>query len=274
MATAATREAQAATVARLVTAHAAARDRLTQATTTYAAAQVQGFAGWYESAAITVLAQAISARVQAAQRQVAAVTDAYLSRVLSLLSGRHVPQVGVVPVTDLRAGVTPAAPYGRVADLYRYRRSLDIPEDQALGEAVTRVEVTAATDVALAFRAQAHKVMVVRSVDGWRRIIHPELSKGGTCGLCIAASDRVYHRGDLMALHARCECTVLPVVNGVDPGRSLDGEALAKLYAAAGSTKAADLKRTRFAVHEHGELGPVLTNAEDDFRGPADLPAA
>lgn len=270
----ATGTAEIATVGRLVAAHAAARARLTLAATSYAAAQVQTFAGWYDTAAITVLAERIAGRVQASQRQVAAVTDAYLARVLSTLSGRHVPQAGVVPVTDLRAGVGAAAPYGRVADLYRYQRTLDVPEDRAVEMAAERASVAASTDVALAFRAQARKVMLVRSVDGWRRIVHPELSKGGTCGLCIAASDRVYHRGDLMALHARCECTILPVVNGIDPGRSLDGDALAKLYEAAGSTKAADLKRTRFTMHEHGELGPVLTNAEDHFRGPADLPAA
>jgi hypothetical protein len=271
---AATGATQVATVGRLVTAHAAARDRLTQTAAVYAAAQVQDFTGWYDTAVITVLAERIAARVQAAQRQMAAVTDAYLSRVLTLLSGRGVPQTGVVPVTGLRAGVSPAAPYGRVADLYRFRRSLGVPDVQAVTEAVTRAEVTAGTDVALAFRAQARKVMLVRSVDGWRRIVHPELSRGGTCGLCIAASDRIYHRGDLMPLHARCVCSLLPVVNGIDPGRSLDGEALGKLYEAAGSTKAADLKRTRYTVHEHGELGPVLAKAGDHFRGPADLPAA
>lgn len=265
---------QAAAVAQLVGAHAAARARLSAAVAAYAVGQVREFDGWYDTAAITVLAERIAARVLAGRRQVAAVTDAYLARVLTLLAGRPVPPAGVVPVTDLRAGVTPAAAYGRVVDLYRYQRSLGVADDEAVDLAAERAAVAADTDLTLAFREQAHKVMLVRSVDGWRRIVHPELSKGGTCGLCIAASDRVYHREDLMPLHARCECTILPVVNGQDPGRTLDGQALAKLYEAAGSTKAADLKRTRFTVHEHGELGPVLAKAGDHFRGPNAIPAA
>jgi hypothetical protein len=264
----------AATVAQLVAAHAAARDRLSQAATGYAAGQMEAFTDWYDTLAIRQLAMRISGRVQAAQRQTAAVTDSYLARVLSALLGRGVPKVGTVPVTTLRTGVTPAAPYGRIADQYRYRRALDMSEVEAVELATERARVVANTDVSLAFRAQSRKVMLSRPVDGWRRIVHPELSRGGTCGLCIAASDRVYHRGDLMPLHARCECTVLPIVNGKDPGKSLDGAALEKLYAEAGSTAAAKLKRTRYVVNDHGELGPVLAKEGDHFRGPEEVPGS
>ena len=34
------------------------------------------------------------------------------------------------------------------------------------------------------------------------------------------------------------------------------------------------LKRTRYRVDQHGELGPVLTDADHDFRGPAEVAAA
>ena len=44
--------------------------------------------------------------------------------------------------------------------------------------------------------AQSEKL----DIRAYRRVIHPELSKGGTCGLCIAASDRIYFVDDLLAL--------------------------------------------------------------------------
>jgi hypothetical protein len=38
-------------------------------------------------------------------------------------------------------------------------------------------------------------------VTGYRRVVHPELSRTGTCGLCIVASDQVYNdvRADAVA---------------------------------------------------------------------------
>ncbi len=51
----------------------------------------------------------------------------------------------------------------------------------------------------------------------------------------------------------------MPLVAGADVGARLNREDLQRIYAAAGSTAAADLKRTRVQVNEHGELGPVLT---------------
>jgi hypothetical protein len=41
-------------------------------------------------------------------------------------------------------------------------------------------------------------------VTGYRRVIHPELSKSGTCGLCVAAADRIYYVDDLMPIHTNC----------------------------------------------------------------------
>jgi hypothetical protein len=87
------------------------------------------------------------------------------------------------------------------------------------------------------------------------------------------ASDRTYKSKDLMALHDRCKCTVLPIVNGQDPGLTLNGADLAAFYKSAGSTGAADLKKTRYVVHQHGELGPVLRAAGDKFTGPAQVAA-
>lgn len=264
----------AATVPRLVDAHAAARARVTAGVGEAVVRRVAGFDGWYDHSRITVLAAAVAAAVQAGQRQVAGLTDAFLARVIALLTGHPVGPVGVVDVRRLRQGTNLPAVYGRVADTYRWQVSQGADPARALDVAVGRARVAADTDVTLAFRAQARRVMLVRQVDGFRRVVHPELSRGGTCGLCIVAADRVYSRGDLLPIHARCACTILPIVNGIDPGAQLDRAALDALYEAAGSNRAADLKRTRFSVREHGELGPVLVDAADEWRGPGDVARA
>lgn|GEM_PF-6385186 len=95
-------------------------------------------------------------------------------------------------------------------------------------------------------------------VTGFRRVIHPELSRGGTCGLCIAASDRIYHVHELLPIHDHCNCTIAPVTEDHDPGAALNDLDLSKFYEDAGGNTAAHLKRTRYKIDDHGELGAVL----------------
>lgn len=93
---------------------------------------------------------------------------------------------------------------------------------------------------------------------GYRRVIHPELSETGTCGMCIAAADRIYHIKELMPLHFRCKCTVAAITADHDPGDDANSIDLKTLYEHAGGKTVSHLKRTRYDVDEHGELGPVL----------------
>jgi hypothetical protein len=96
---------------------------------------------------------------------------------------------------------------------------------------------------------------------GWRRVIHPELSRGGSCGMCIVATRQVYKVDTLRAIHSRCRCTVAPVTAQHDPGSVLNHDDLQEMYAAAGGTTAAHLKRTRYQYkqEDHGEFSNVLT---------------
>lgn len=97
---------------------------------------------------------------------------------------------------------------------------------------------------------------------GYRRVIHPELSRGGTCGMCIAAADRLYKVSELMPIHAHCKCTVAAVTEDHDPADEANSVDLNRLYKDARGTSVAHLKRTRYQVDEHGELGPVLVPAK------------
>jgi hypothetical protein len=128
-------------------------------------------------------------------------------------------------------------------------------------------------DTQLAHRDQAARFVDETGADAWRRIIRPELSEGGACGLCVVAADRLYYREDLKAVHERCKCEVLPVYGEADPGLSLNRQDLDALYDAAGSNRGADLKRVRIAVETHGELGQVLRDADQHFRGPGQVAA-
>lgn len=99
---------------------------------------------------------------------------------------------------------------------------------------------------------------------GWRRVIRPELSKHGVCGLCVVAATQWYTRKNLKAMHNLCKCETLPVTKSADPGLRWNAEDLRnnldEIYGAAGgSTYGKKLKRVRVSVREHGELGPVLS---------------
>ncbi|OCB09237.1 hypothetical protein A5717_26030 [Mycolicibacterium porcinum] len=133
-----------------------------------------------------------------------------------------------------------------------------------------RIERIVEDDVMLAQRF-AEAEILTRAVNldepepiiiGYRRVIHPELSKTGVCGLCIAAADQRYKIGTLLPIHARCNCTVAPISLDHDPADEVNQADLGALYGQAGGTSGAHLKRVRYQENEHGELGPVLVPKE------------
>lgn len=185
---------------------------------------------------------------------------------------------------DREAAVTdPAEPYGRVADGYRYQVVAEgATEEKAKRKALVRIAAIAETDVTLAVREQVRKTLgQIPGITGYRRILHPELSETGPCGLCVVAADRIYKVEDLKPIHDRCVCEVLPIIGALDPGLNLNASELEAIYDAAGGTggevikggrrHSAALKRVRVALGEHGELGPVLVDADQRYRGPREV---
>lgn len=142
-------------------------------------------------------------------------------------------------------------------------------ESKALAIAADRAKMYLSTNVALAEREATHQILGEaerrtsgrsrgESILGYRRVIHPEASDSGVCGLCIAASDRIYRVENLQPLHNHCKCETMPVTRSSDPGRDLNGQDLDRLYSLAGGNAAKQLGKIHFKVDEHGELGPVL----------------
>jgi hypothetical protein len=224
----------------------------------------------YDDAQVAAFAAQAAALSKGARTAASGAQEAYLRQILALLDTQ--PGRGLkVSIPDAPRGVDPVVQYTRPVEEFRRLRVSGLDEFEANERALRRLQLIGDTDVSLAVRDTSAQVLAAADkVTGWRRVVHPELSKGGTCGLCIVASDRLYHRGDLMPLHARCNCAVVPVVKGkADPGAALNADSLKALYQAAGSTKAADLAKTRYVVRQHGELGPVLTVEGEHFRSPA-----
>lgn len=202
-------------------------------------------------------------------------TETYLRQVLRQL-GIDVPAARLVALPEsLRADVAPEQVLLRPAATVRYLRSKAEPRAAAVQAGLDRLLAIGATNLQLALRQSTVQTLSrVDGVRGYRRILRPYLSRGGSCGLCVAAADRVYGKRDLLPIHTKCKCAVMPVTRAGDPGLQLNVADLERLYGSAGGTEAARLKRTRYRVEQHGELGPVLVPAGQHFRDVEDVAAA
>lgn len=216
----------------------------------------------------------------AAQRQAAVGVAGMVSAIVAVTEGAtyrpDVPDLGALRGVDqvelyrrgvitARAGVAAGKPVGEALTLGR-RRSM----------------IAAETDVALAQRAAMSAATDGDRVVGYRRVL-----TGKSCAYCATASTQRYHSGQLAPLHSHCDCGVAPILGSSDPGHVVNKQLLGDLKAAGRSTGDADYWTSRHftvdedgtvrlpavAVHEHGELGPVLTAADHDFTGPGDLAA-
>lgn len=225
--------------------------------------------------------------VVSAQDQVRRLTESYL-RANAQLLGAVIPEgTGMEAPAYPRFGVTPLEVWSRPAETFRYMVSKGNAPSRAKALALKRVEAMAEKEVALAQRDQSAVFAKALGIEqesygfkapekaparpaaptapkgvkviGYRRIVHPELSRTGTCGLCMVAATRIYTLGELMPLHDNCKCTVAFVTETEDPGEALNNIDLSQLYGKAGSTSAKDLSAVRVATYTSGELGPVLT---------------
>jgi hypothetical protein len=127
-----------------------------------------------------------------------------------------------------------------------------------LDSAQNRLETVTDADAVRAGEDGMRSTYKRAGVTYYRRVIHPELSKTGTCGLCAVAATQVYKISSPKPMHDRCHCTVMPILGDHDPGAYLNNLDLNKLYRKAGGTDAEGLYKLRVQVTQHGELGPVL----------------
>lgn len=159
--------------------------------------------------------------------------------------------------------MTTEAVFNRPARTFRALKAEGASTAEADEAARERITLLVDDNVMLAQRFAESEIVqnavnLDETVIGYRRVIHPELSRTGVCGLCIAAADRVYKTGTLLPIHANCKCTIAAVTEDHDPGADVNAIDLGALYRQGGGTSGASLKRVRYQVDEHGELGPRL----------------
>jgi hypothetical protein len=247
----------------------AAAEELKTATATTTQAAWLAFEEWYDPIVVAAMATEMANLSTAAQQAAAGLTAQYATQVVAATAATIVIPQPRSPFMRIRNGVSLALVHSRPAEAYKKAIATGSTHAEALVKAGIRAAGLALTDLSLQEREVQREILTRAGITQYRRVIRPELSKTGTCGLCIVAADRIYSTGDLMPLHPpSCKCVTMPIIGDNDPGQSLNREDLDQLYADAGSNKADDLRRTRYVVNQHGEHGPVLSKEGDHFRGP------
>lgn len=224
------------------------------------------FGGWYETAAVMALAAELADASTAAQQTAAGIAAQYVETLLAVLDIR-VPAVAAPKLQPVRNGADLKLVHSRPAETFRRAIATGGEDTEAADLAIQRGSGLMRTDLSLVTRETERSYYAEAGIKGYRRVVRPELSKSGSCGLCIVASNQVYKSDDLMPIHPPwCKCTTMPILGEDDPGRRLNDADLKAMYAAAGSTSTEDLTNVRVQVNEHGEFGPVLTRKGDGFR--------
>jgi len=231
----------------------------------------------YRDDDITQFAETVAPIVTGAQRQLAVTTDSYLAEYETAVTGTQTRPVGVPKTltTDVELrGVDTIDVYQRGGPTVWTALSEGATLTDAITRGLARMVNTAATDIQLAKTHTARHILNEKSnVTGYRRVIEGPAS----CGLCIVASTQRYHTADLMPIHAGCDCGVAPIYGNHDPGQIIDPDRLDNVHRTISerfgidADKSAGHYQDLLIVHEHGELGPVLTVRGQHFTSPAQI---
>lgn len=221
-----------------------------------------------------------------AQTQTAAALDGYIATMTGMVDGEGTV-LGFDPATvtgaAVRNGTDPVDVYRRGIVTARVGISEGLPFAAAMRAGRDRVVSAVETDVALTQRAAMSQAASRNDrIVGYRRVL-----SGTSCALCATASTQRYHSEALMPIHNHCDCGVAPIIGDRDPGHIINQPLLKDLKAAGRATGDPAYWESRrltvdadgtvrlpdVAVRAHGELGPVLTRAGDDFTGESDIAA-
>jgi hypothetical protein len=227
-------------------------------------------AGHYRDRDLQRFVQLAVPVVLAGQRQVSALTDAYLANVLTTTLGRPVRPVGVT--NDYPRGVDPGEVYARPFVTVRTKLSEEKPLQAAISAGAARLVDIVATDMQLSKTHTARRAFTSSGVQRYRRVLTGSVN----CALCTIASTQLYWRGDLLPIHPGCDCSVAPVSNpdAFDQDAELEkahediGARFGKDAVDRGGRDPLDYRKA-VIVRDHGEIGRVLTLAEHQFTGPA-----
>lgn len=181
--------------------------------------------------------------VAAGQRQAVALTDAYLARALDR------PPLGLDP-TDLigaavRGGTAPETVYTRPFIQTWTALGNGAMYEDAVAQGLHRAQSAARMDVQRShFAAYAAAQDADPGIRGYERV-----ADASACEFCRMINGAFVKSATASPLHNGCGCGLRPVTKDFAPTPLPDG----------------------VAVHEHGELGPVLAAPGDHFTTEADF---
>lgn len=235
-----------------------------------------GLAGDYSDQAMAAWAADTLALAEGAQAEVGALTAAYLAEIETALERAAAPvALDVIDLTSTEAlrGVAGTDVWARPAVTVWTELAHGAALSLAADRGLARARSIAETNLALAHtHTAAEATRRSKVTTGYTRV-----PRGGrSCALCLLASTQRYHRGNLMPIHPGCHCAVNPIVDGAPAARVIDPDRLEGVHRAIeAATGSRDLSGKAYAdyvvVHDHGEIGPVLSVRGQHFTGPGDI---
>lgn len=223
-------------------AHIEAQRRLRGSVSTLVAQEWKRLPNYSDEENVERFTRAAAGIVRAGQRSSVSVTESYFARLLKK------PPRGVdadAVIARSRNGAKAEEVYHRAFVTVWSALKEGTPWEDAVKAGLERATAAAATDIQLAMRETAREIGEGDSgIHGFARV-----PNGAACELCLIAATQTYHTSDLMPIHDRCGCSVEPIFSE---------------FPSSPSEIAGD-DGTTVRVEDHGELGPVLTNADHEF---------
>lgn len=197
--------------------------------------------------------------VDTTQRASAALTEAFIAQVLER------PPLGIdqneLIGSAVRNGTPPSVVYERPFITYWGGLANGLSYEDALAKGGERATSAAAMDTQLSMRATADAIgRTDQSIYGYKRVADPT-----ACDFCSAVNGAFVKHASASPLHNHCGCGLEPLTEP-HPGGVFLPDGTQVRFAAYGP-----LFDDQVAVHEHGELGPLLTAPGDRFTGPSGL---
>jgi hypothetical protein len=157
----------------------------------------------------------------------------------------------------LRAGLFRADDLGSTGlQLSHTRSALFVLGGGVLTAAITPGPVHLA--IAAAVLGDEGKDRDRRAGNRLRAEVYRRSPRRGACDLCQSTARTGYATTQAMPIHTHCHCVAVPVIGRWDPAGGIPDVA-------------PGASRPDVVVREHGEMGPVLTYAGHNFKGPEDL---
>lgn len=221
--------------------------------------------------------QIMTGQLSSIKRQAANLALAYNKEIAKISDQPY--KVPVVKNSDLttealRNGATAEVVYARPFTEMRTALSKGLDLTTSLKRGAFRAVDLARTEVQLARRNAG---LISRQgnnrVVGYLRV----LSGSENCALCYVASTQRYNRGDLLPIHPGCDCGEMEIYGNTDTGQIIDQERLDATHQAIldrfgrFDVSAREIDYRQIQIHDHGELGPVLTVRGQTFTGPDDI---